>query len=99
MINTKVFKNGLRERRTAVGLKQLELATKSGVGIATISRLEIHHLPVSTKTAVALAPIGRQGSILLDAKADIRYEQWLLLGCRSRPLEDETGLCEANIHT
>ena len=49
-----LFKNLVRDQRIGCQMTQVALAAKSGVSIATLNRLELHHVPASTKTAVAL---------------------------------------------
>jgi transcriptional regulator with XRE-family HTH domain len=49
------YQNHLRECRAKQGLKQVELASRSGVSLPTISRLECWHLPTTPATAKKLA--------------------------------------------
>lgn len=45
----------VREKRTAIGLTQAELAEKAGLAFETISRIESGREPPAIRTAVALA--------------------------------------------
>lgn len=54
-MNTNNIQNKVRQVRVAHGLKQVELAAKSGVSLPLLNRVENWHLPVSLKTAQRLA--------------------------------------------
>ena len=47
--------NKLRAVRKAAGITQMALAAKSGVGIATVNRLELYPLNLQLETALKLA--------------------------------------------
>ena len=47
--------NRLRDRRVAQGMKQVELAARSRVSLATVNKLERWGFPVSSETAKKLA--------------------------------------------
>ena len=52
-------KNKLRARRITQGIKQIELAARAGVSLATVNKTERWGFPVSKPTAAKLAKVLR----------------------------------------
>jgi transcriptional regulator with XRE-family HTH domain len=53
----KKYQNSLRKARQQRGLKQVQLAAASGIGVATVNRLENYPMRASARTAAALANV------------------------------------------